>query len=92
MARPNDGGYAFPQALDSEQSYPGAEGMSLRDYFAAKTMQAEIITSFSDATPEAAAAFAAGAEAAGHTPEQHVAFIAYRIADAMIAERKRESS
>jgi hypothetical protein len=64
-------------------------GMTLRDYFAAKAMQAEIISSWSDATPQSAKAFCEAAEIAGHTPGQHLAFTAYRIADAMLIEREK---
>ncbi len=63
--------------------------MTLRDYFAAKALQAEMITTFSDATPEAAQAFAEAANAAGREPEDHLAFNAYLIADAMLKARKQ---
>lgn len=66
-----------------------AAWMSLRDYFAARAMQGEMITTFSDATPESARAFHEGAAKAGHTVEQHLAVNAYLIADAMIAERNK---
>lgn len=74
-----DGGPAFP--------IEGHAGMSLRDYFAAKAMHAEIVSTFSDATPESAEAFVRGASEAGHTPEQHLAVNAYRVADAMLKQR-----
>ncbi len=47
----NDGGPAFPySALTPEgpQMYTDSEGMSLRDYFAAKAMQAELSTQSRD--------------------------------------------
>lgn len=93
-ARINDGGSAFPvQNLSQNQStgettvYEAFGGMSLRDYFAAKAMQAEMITTFSDATPEAAEAFAVAAARAGRSPEAHLAFNAYMLADAMLKAR-----
>lgn len=97
-----DGGPAFPHQHDmvlfhdNDRAKPAqtikgvwSGGMTLRDYFAAKAMQAEIITTFSDATPEAANAFIHGRDEAGHTNTEHVAFNAYRLADAMLAERDR---
>jgi hypothetical protein len=38
----NDGGQAFPLAGSSDYSYEPQDGMSLRDYFAAKALQAMI--------------------------------------------------
>ena len=86
----DDGGPAFPVLEHNAQG--GLEltctGMSLRDYFAAKAMQAEMITTFSDATPEAADDFVLAAAAAGRSPEDHLAFNAYLIADAMLKARQ----
>lgn len=79
----SDGGPAFPHPELA------STGMSLRDYFAAKAMQAEMITSFSDATPEAAQDFVDAMNKAGYTVEQHLAINAYSIADAMLAERAK---
>ena len=62
-------------------------GMTLRDYFAAKAMQAEIITSTSDATPESVQALLDAADAAERTPQDQVAFHAYKWADAMLKAR-----
>ena len=95
----NDGGPAFPrpighnggQTFAEREVSPDAEGMSLRDYFAAKAMQAEMITTFSDATPGSAEAFAKACARSKQTPEQRLAANAYGIADAMIAERERQS-
>lgn len=87
----NDGGPAFPFETSKN---PGANqqvhmGMTLRDYFAAKAMQAEMITSFSDATPESAKDFVEAANKVGHSMEKHLAFNAYSIADAMLAQRAK---
>lgn len=85
------GGPAFPVVHPNPRTgepYIRSVGMSLRDYFAAKAMHAELVTA--GALPEPAMALALGAEKAGHTIEQHIAFNAYRLADAMVAERKAE--
>jgi hypothetical protein len=68
------------------------QGMTLRDYFAAKAMTAEMITTFSDATPQAAETFAKNAKALRQTAEQHLAFNAYKIADAMLHARLRPTA
>ena len=66
------GGPAFPHSrLGSD-----ADGMTLRDYFAAKAMQSLMHTQYADMTYE-------GESAA-------MAFEAYRLADAMLAERSKE--
>ena len=87
----DDGGPAFPSHDDGAGMYAPEHysGMSLRDYFAAKALVGEMVTTLSDATPDAAEAFLNGAAKAGHTPDQHLAFNAYQIADAMLAERKK---
>lgn len=95
----NDGGPAFPRPV-SEDTRNGTlregnevidaqHGMSLRDYFAAKAMHAEFVTTFSDTTPQSAEIFLKQSEKRGHTPEQHLAFNAYKVADAMLAERRK---
>jgi hypothetical protein len=90
MAPKNDGGPAFPtDDYFDEKRYGVLSGMSLRDYFAAKAMQAEIITSCSDATPKAAEALVEAAFENGQTPQQRIAFNAYAFADAMLAERAK---
>lgn len=67
----------------------GDLGMSLRDYFAAKAMQAEMITTFSDATAESAVDFIKAASKMDHTVTEHLAYNAHVIADAMLAERAK---
>jgi hypothetical protein len=95
--RQDDGGPAFPVADFDHQSFSPKNtdelrrllsGMSLRDYFAAKAMQAEIITSTSDATPESADAVIEAAARAGRTPMDQIAFNAYQWADAMLKARE----
>lgn len=63
------------------------EPVTLRDVFAAFAMLGEIITSTSDATPEARDALAAAARYAGRTDGQQLAFNAYEWADDMLTER-----
>lgn len=69
----NNGGPAFP-------AHPSAlgdhDGMDLRDYFAAKVMQALMHTQYADITHE------------GETA--NLAYEAYRIADAMLKERSKK--
>ena len=71
--RPN-GGAAFPRPLavnpnNSEVSWD-QDGMTLRDYFAAKAMQAHL-------------------QVSGDYGWARIALDAYRVADAMIAERDK---
>lgn len=95
-----DGGPAFPQT--NEQRYsdpvhgvirqsdingPAEAGMSLRDYFAAKAMHAEIVTAGALEGPRDALVEAACA--AGRDVEDQIAFNAYRLADAMLRERAK---
>ena len=65
MSNTNTGGPAFPTHLNLTQ------GMTLRDYFAAKAMTG-LLT----------------AEIVGKYSKEHVAEIAYRIADAMLKARE----
>lgn len=76
----NNGGPAFPDARSQI-------GMSLRDYFAAKVMHAELNTA--GANDVAAEALIDAAAVAGQTIEARVAYNAYRMADAMLAERAK---
>ncbi|MGJ5906639.1 hypothetical protein [Enterobacter sp. J706] len=73
----NNGGPAFPVA-GSEHNYP-IEGMTLRDYFAAKAMQSALLTSKPENPLGRMDIFA-----------QSVAEISYEMADAML--RAREGS
>ena len=70
----NDGGPAFPVPLSAGESYSQhgpADGMTLRDYFAAKAMQGLVASNDEGAGDRVA-----------DVPEY-----AYQIADAMIAAR-----
>jgi hypothetical protein len=68
-----DGGPAFPDPARADRKWSGPPrlGMSLRDYFAAKAMAAQ----YSD--PKAAR---------DQYPED-IAFVAYKVADAMLKAR-----
>jgi hypothetical protein len=75
----NDGGPAFPVTEDNLNNY----GMSIRDYFAAKAMEAEIQAR--DGIPQAGSA---------GTPQLYwlrwIARDAYAMADVMLAARQGE--
>lgn len=78
MSKINDGGAAFP--CHSDQSW--AEGMALRDYFAAKAMQAVMCGDLLDRA-------ACESEADKERLSETVARYAYKFADAMLAERDK---
>ena len=78
----DDGGPAFPV----NNALPG---MTLRDYFAAKAMQAELISSGGDYAPEAATTLAEAARRAGRSVARQIAHNAYKIADAMLKAREK---
>lgn len=89
---------AFPVPMIPINGNPGngftevrETGMTLRDFFAAFAMHAEFLSDASG-DEEVARAFIEGAQKHGHTIQQHLAFNAYEIADAMIAERERRGS
>lgn len=86
MANTPDGGNAFPiQCHLADHRH----GLTVRDFFAAKAMQAEIITTCSDATPEAAEALVRACEESGMNPVDRIAFNAYEMADAMLRARAK---
>lgn len=87
-----DGGPAFPQVELNRKTGDYCDqhfGLSMRDYFAAKAMHAELITC--GIPSEACDALIAAANEAGRTPEQQVAWNAYRMADAMLTAREAKS-
>jgi len=73
MTTKNTGGPAFPLGNTPEE---WMNGMNLRDYFAAKAMQAWATKFDVSSDPEC-------------TDTKQLACIAYAIADAMLAERGR---
>lgn len=76
MSKKKDGGYAFPmEATDNTAWRDCNQGMTLRDYFAAKAMQAMISnSSIIDNDSDGAINYASSA--------------AYKFADAMIRARE----
>ena len=72
-----DGGFAFPCAAGTPQEGYLQEGMTLRDWFAGQYLQGELASQNGDLQ---------------YTPERfsEVANWAYKIADAMIAERIKQ--
>lgn len=72
----SDGGPAFPRpaSIFEDRCFPPAEGMMLRDYFAAKAMPALL-------------RLRAPANSEGKTLAEYVAGVAYLMADAMLKER-----
>jgi len=75
----NAGGFAFPVTNDARNN--GQEGMSLRDYFAAKAMQGDWAAQSSDV----------GVIGSSITDDTllGMAEMYYRMADAMIAARNK---
>ena len=70
----NTGGPAFPGSYTGNHGMPvWSNGMALRDYFAAKAMQADLEYQ--------------GLE--GREDLFHIAAMAYQMADAMLAERDK---
>ena len=82
-----DGGPAFPvDQLASNRGNQLMDGMTLRDYFAAKAMQAQVIT---DLVPgETCDELLEAAAAAGQDPLYRLALGSYEIADAMLKARQ----
>lgn len=84
----NDGGSAFPSSgvvLHDGRQQGAYEGMALRDYFAAKAMQAQLSNPANDAKALAAAMNNLGLS----DPTAAVCRVAYTIADAMLKERAK---
>jgi hypothetical protein len=80
MSAPNDGGPAFPAYEYHVGQMLAVGGMSLRDYFAAKALNAALVNAtlpgIESGDPDAMAALNA------------LCSVVYRIADAMLAARK----
>lgn len=79
MNKPNDGGGAFPRNVDGHYFM----GMTLRDYFAAKAMQAVI------ADADIAEIYDESPEANSVTFFDFSAITAYLYADAMLKAREQ---
>jgi len=79
MSTINDGGPAFPSEVwDSEGCPQHTQGMTLRDYFAAKAMNAFVAGLLSDGEPIIKG------------DDKDIARRAYEIADAMLEARKEK--
>ena len=74
MSTANNGGPAFPLPMGAETT-AGCEGMTLRDYFAAKWLQG----------------FMANPQTPSYIDWRDAASAAYKMADAMLNERKVQS-
>ena len=72
----NTGGPAFPITVLGE-TLKGQEGLTVRDYFAAKAMQGFCVATVEDSP-------------VGGWDFKYLSEHAYRCADAMIAEREKE--
>ncbi len=85
MASIDDGGPAFPLHPEAQdftgEPYNGMTGMPLRDYFADGAMRAYC-------HPDHIKAIKQEAGMSGAAVEQLIALAAYKVADAMIKERK----
>lgn len=81
MSKTNDGGSAFPGEKDTRFGQPNDcnEGMSLRDYFAARFALELVSGGLPPYAPSESRA-------------QAVARISYEFADAMLAERSKGGS
>ena len=90
MSNTYDGGPAFPcdadprvvaQSIAAGMAHPDPQGMSLRDYFAAKAMQAWISTFINDEHPHPGECLASA---------NGVSILSYKMADAMLEARKQK--
>jgi hypothetical protein len=77
---------AFPREDYQTDRAPGQNGMTLRDYFAAKAMHAELMTC--GVPGKAADSMIKRAKELGVDPIRHMANNAYEMADAMLAARE----
>ena len=100
MSAKTNGGPAFPaqpiyQHPHGATSMSSQDGMTLRDWFAGQAI-GHVVAAYALANPVTVPGFAVGDEplptrpgiGAGHLP-RNTSAIAYKIADAMIAERSK---
>jgi hypothetical protein len=92
----NDGGPAFPTITSEVREFVGESagviqvdkpGMSLRDYFAAKAMQAILASTYSSL--EMVQVVEQIASSMGRQINDHIAILSYARADAMLAARNK---
>ena len=80
MTNKETGGPAFPQAIPEEdESTTYWHGLDVRDYFAAKAMQALL----------SCASWRENLDGENRTPSEFTAFSAYEMADAMLKAREQ---
>jgi hypothetical protein len=85
MSKTKDGGQAFPRTVERwNSSYENADGMTLRDYFAANALSGMLIAAFDEGVRDELYAQAARRDL---SPKQSVAVAAYEYADAMLRAR-----
>lgn len=87
--RKDNGGPAFPQTqvLDGDRGFVsgndvGEGGMTIRDYFAAKSLVGYLCCKETILAPD-------GSEAPDVLDDKYLAFLSYAMADAMLAERNK---
>lgn len=80
---------AFPTlgSVAYNSDWQTEHGMTLRDWFAGHLAAAEVASA--GANFDAAEALAEAADIAGQTIPERIAFNAYEVADAMLAERQK---
>ncbi|TDV06027.1 hypothetical protein [Paraburkholderia caballeronis] len=86
----NNGGPAFPIPLNEGQSYQGhapCDGMTLRDYFAAKALSGLLAEPLNDGDLSSAIHCTSNFDMDGAQPGDRIATAAYAIADAMLRAR-----
>ena len=85
---PVDGGPAFPQldksyVIEEVTTYTNKQGVTMRDYFAAKAMQSLLHPTFAES-------FLAKSDKTGIDIQELVARAAYAYADIMLVERDKK--
>ena len=83
MSDKDNGGPAFPEVPGESNSYEGKLGMTLRDYFAAKSMAALV------ANNETFLASGRVGRSEGVAVEDKLSAAAYEFADAMLKARNK---
>jgi hypothetical protein len=84
MSNTNTGGPAFP----SQREHTTKEGMTLRDYFAAKAMQGIVCAPHSTDDDKTAAVYLSDGLGFSDGMRGRVAVAAYAMADAMLKARQ----
>jgi len=85
----NDGGSAFARPVGHGDQHEMAGGMSLRDWFAGMALQGRLANTFVQENTCAALDRAKREGVFADPPEKYEAQWAYKIADAMLAEKEK---